>query len=91
MIQHRQIHGVMAKNRGSVIKMPRKKSPEKWGKYNVLARFPAMVPELQCRTISEQSNPTPSQGVDHECQEASEGLWCTSRDSPASGLDALVP
>jgi hypothetical protein len=31
MIQHRQIHGVMAKSRDSVIKMLRKNSRKKWG------------------------------------------------------------
>ncbi len=47
MIQHRQIHGVMAKSRDSLIKMPRKKMVEKWLNCDVVARFLAMVSELQ--------------------------------------------
>ena len=91
MIQHRQIHGVMAKSRDSVIRMPGKKRST-WLRNTMFWRdFWPWYRSCDIELYRNSHIPLPSHGVDHECQEASEGLWCTSGDSSASGLDALVP
>ena len=89
MVQHRQILGVMAKTRNSVIMMRddlvHSTLPEEGGS-RIIFQDGIRVAE---RSVSGTSI-SPSHGVDHECQEASEGFWCTSGRSPAAGLDAVV-
>ena len=92
MIQYRQIHGVMAKSRDSESRCRGEKGSRIENLEASERDFREWYRKLRSRPVSEQSYPFfLPYGVDHECQEASEGLWCTSGDSPASRLDALVP